>query len=83
LYEKTDVELEGSVRADVEKWMANFKKAPPLKKFAEETEAKRKMVRSLTEPKKLLPSNYKRTIKNKYCVKRSDEILQNQDDKQN
>jgi hypothetical protein len=48
------VELEASARADVEKWMLGFKKAPPLKKSAKELEDKRKMLRSLTEPKKAI-----------------------------
>jgi hypothetical protein len=74
------VELEASTRADVEKWMEGFKKVPPPKKSAKKLEAKRKMVRSLVEPKKPLPSDYKRTMQNLYCVKRSDEILQNEDE---
>jgi hypothetical protein len=56
-YEKTDAELQASARADVEKWMAGFKKAPPLKKSAKELEAECKMLRSLAEPKKPLPSD--------------------------
>jgi hypothetical protein len=51
-YEKTDAELEASARADVEKWMADFKKAPPPKKSANELAAECKMLRSLAEPKK-------------------------------
>jgi hypothetical protein len=69
------VELEASVRADVEKWMAGFKKTPPLKKFAKELEAKRKILRSLAKPKKPLPSDYKCIMQNLHCAKRSDEIL--------
>jgi hypothetical protein len=61
-YEKTNVELEASARADVEKWMADFKNAPHWKMFAKELEAERKMLRSLAEPKKLLPSDYKHTM---------------------
>jgi hypothetical protein len=74
------VELEASVRADVEKWMLGFKKAPPPKKSTKELEAKRKMLRSLTEPKKSLPSDYKCTMHNLHCAKRSDEVLQNEDE---
>jgi hypothetical protein len=78
--EKTDVELEASARADVEKWMADVKKAPPLKKSAKELEAKCKVLRSLVESKKPLPSDYKCTMQNLHCAKRSDEILQNEDE---
>jgi hypothetical protein len=49
--EKTDTELQALPRADVEKWMAGFKKAPPSKKSTKELEAERKMLRSLAEPK--------------------------------
>jgi hypothetical protein len=38
------------------------------------------MLRSLAEPKKPLPSDYKRTIQNLHCAKRSGEILQNEDE---
>jgi hypothetical protein len=41
------VELEALPRANVEKWMAGIKKAPPLKKSAKELEVERKMLRSL------------------------------------
>jgi hypothetical protein len=60
--------------------MADFKNAPPRKMFAKELEAERTMLRSLTEPKKLLPSDYKRTMQNLHCAKRSDEILHNEDE---
>jgi hypothetical protein len=50
-YDKTDAELEASRKADVDKWMAGIKKAPPPKKFAAELEAERKMVRCLAHPK--------------------------------
>jgi hypothetical protein len=46
------VKLEASMRVDVDKWMAGFKKAPPSKKSAKELEDERKMLRSLAEPKK-------------------------------
>jgi hypothetical protein len=80
LYEKTDAELEALVRADVEKWMVGFKKAPPLKKSTQELEVERKMLRSLVEPKKPLPLDYKCTMQNLHCAMRSDEILQNEDE---
>jgi hypothetical protein len=80
LYEKTNAELEASARADVEKWMANVKKAPPLKKSVKELEVERKMLRSWVEPKKPLPSEYKHTMHNLYYAKRSDEILQNENE---
>jgi hypothetical protein len=53
-YEKTDAELDALARADVEKWMTGFKKAPPPKKSAKELEVKCKMLRSLVEPKKAI-----------------------------
>jgi hypothetical protein len=56
------VELEVLARANAEKWMAGFKKAPPPKKSAKELEAERKMLRSLAESKKPLPSDYKHTM---------------------
>jgi hypothetical protein len=68
------------VRANVGKWMAGFKKAPPPKKSAKELEAEHKMLRSLAEPKKPLSSDYKRTMQNLHCAKRLDEILQNEDE---
>jgi hypothetical protein len=61
-YKKTNAELQASARADVEKWMSGFKKAPPPKKSAKELEAERKMLRSLGEPKTLLPLDYKCTM---------------------
>jgi hypothetical protein len=69
------VKLEASMRVDVDKWMAGFKKAPPSKKSAKESEDERKMLRSLAEPKKLMSSDYKCTMQNLHCEKRSDEIL--------
>jgi hypothetical protein len=69
LYDKTDAELEASTRANVEKWMASVKKAPPPKKSPKELEAKRKMLRSLAEPKKPMLSDYKCTMHNLYCAK--------------
>jgi hypothetical protein len=74
-YEKTDAELEASLRVDVDKWMVGFKKAPPSKKSAKELEEERKMLRSLAEPKKPMLSDYKRIMQNLHCAKRSDEIL--------
>jgi hypothetical protein len=67
-YEKTDAELQASARAIVEKWMAGFKKAPPLKKSTKELEVERKMLRSLVEPKKPLSSDYKCTTQNLHCA---------------
>jgi hypothetical protein len=60
--------------------MICFKKAPPPKKSTKQLEAKHKMLRSLAEPKKPLPSDYKCTMQNLHCAKRSDEILQNEDE---
>jgi hypothetical protein len=74
------VELEALVRVNVDKWMIGFKKAPPLKKSAKKLEDERKMLRSLAEPKKPMPSDYKCIMQNLYCAKRSDEILQNEDE---
>jgi hypothetical protein len=74
------VELAASTRLDVQKWMASLKKVPPPKKSAKELEAKGKMLRCLAEPKKLMPSDYKRTIQNPHCAKRSDDILENEDE---
>jgi hypothetical protein len=74
-YGKTDAELEALARADVEKWMAGFKKAPPPKKFGKELETEHKMLRSLVEPKRPLPLDYKCTMQNLHCAKRSDKIL--------
>jgi hypothetical protein len=37
------MELEASMRLDVQKWMASLKKASPPKKSAKELEAKAKM----------------------------------------
>jgi hypothetical protein len=60
--------------------MASMKKTPPPKKSAKELEAERKMLRYLTEPKKPMPRDYKRTMQNLHCAKRSDEILHNEDE---
>jgi hypothetical protein len=62
LYENTDVELEALKRLNVQKWMASLKKAPPHIKSAKELEAEDKMLGCLAEPKKTMPSNYKRTM---------------------
>jgi hypothetical protein len=43
-YEKTNAELKASMRLDVEKWMASFKKTPTPKNSTEELEAKGKML---------------------------------------
>jgi hypothetical protein len=59
---------------------ASLKKAPPPKKYAKELEAEAKMLRFLAEPKKPILSDYKCTMQNPHCVKRSDEILQNEDE---
>jgi hypothetical protein len=68
------------VKVNVDKWMAGFKKAQPSKKFAKELEDERKMLRSLAEPKKPMPSDYKYIMQNLHCAKRSDEILQNENE---
>jgi hypothetical protein len=57
LYEKADAELQASMKLEVEKWMACFKKTPTSKKSAKDLEAEGKMLRCLAEPKKLMPSN--------------------------
>jgi hypothetical protein len=77
-YEKTNAELRASARADVEKLMEGFKKAPPPNKSVK-LEVECKMLRSLVEPKKPLSSDYKLTMQSLHCAKRSDEILQNED----
>jgi hypothetical protein len=79
-YEKTDVELEASMRLEVEKLMASYKKTPTHNKSVEDLEAKVKMLRCLVEPKKPMLSDYKRTMMNPHCAKRSDEILDNKDE---
>jgi hypothetical protein len=79
-YEKTDAELEASMRLDVEKWMTSLKKVPPPKKFAKELEVEGKMLRCLVEPKKPMTSDYKCTMQNPHCAKRSDGILENEDE---
>jgi hypothetical protein len=68
------------MRLEVEKWMTSLKKAPPPKKSTKELEAKGKMLRCLAQPKKPMPSNYKRIMMNPYCAKMSDEILENEDE---
>jgi hypothetical protein len=60
--------------------MAGFNKAAPPKKSTKELEAECKMLRYLAEPKKSMPSYYKCTKQNLHCAKRSDEILQNEDE---
>jgi hypothetical protein len=64
---------------EVEKWMSSFKKTPTPKKSAEDQEAKGKILRCLAEPKKPMPSDYKHTMMNTHCAKRSDKILENED----
>jgi hypothetical protein len=66
--------------SEVEKWMASLKKAPPPKKYAKELEAEGKMLRCLAQPKKPMPSDYKRTMMDPHCAKRSNEILENEDE---
>jgi hypothetical protein len=68
------------MRLEVEKWMASFKKTVTPKKSIEDPEAEGKMLRCLAEPKKPMSSDYKRTMMNPHCVKRSDEILENEDE---
>jgi hypothetical protein len=60
--------------------MASLKKAPPHKKSTKELDVKGKMLRCLAEPKKPMPSHYKRTMHNPHCAKRSNEILENEDE---
>jgi hypothetical protein len=60
--------------------MASLKKTPPPKKSAKELEAEGKMLRCLAEPKKPMPSDYKRTMTSPYCAKRSYEILENEEE---
>jgi hypothetical protein len=50
-YEKTDAELQASMRLEVEKWMSSLKKAPHPKKSTKELEAEGKMLRCLAELK--------------------------------
>jgi hypothetical protein len=76
-YDKNDAELEASRKADVDKWMVGIKKVPPPKKFDTAKKAERKMLRCLAQPKKPMCSDYKHTMRNPHCGKRSDEILQN------
>jgi hypothetical protein len=59
--------------------MASFKKTPTPKKSTEELEAKGNKLRCLAELKKPMPSDYKCTMMNLHCAKRSDEILENED----
>jgi hypothetical protein len=68
------------MRLNVQKWMASIKKAPPPKKFAKKLEVEAKMLRYLAEPKKSMLSDYKCTMQNPHCVKRSDLILENEDE---
>jgi hypothetical protein len=60
--------------------MASFKKTPTPKKSTEDLEAEGKMLRCLAEPKKPLSSDYKCTMMNTHCAKRSNEILENEDE---
>jgi hypothetical protein len=66
------------MRLNIQKWMACLKKAPPPKKSSKEQEVRGKILRCLAEPKKPMPSDYKCTMQNLYCAKRSDEILENE-----
>jgi hypothetical protein len=63
------------MRLKIEKWMTSFKKTPTPKKSAKDLEANGKLLRCLAEPKKPMPLDYKCTMMNPHCVKRSDEIL--------
>jgi hypothetical protein len=47
---------------------------------AKELEAKGKMLRCLAQPKKPMSSDYKHTMMNPHCGKRSDEIFENEDE---
>jgi hypothetical protein len=68
------------MRLEVEKWMASFKKTPTFKKSSEDLEAEGKMLKYLAEHKKPMPSDYKCTMMNPHCAKRSDDILENGDE---
>jgi hypothetical protein len=59
--------------------LASFKKTPTPKKPIEDLEAEGKMLRYLAEPKKPMLLDYKRTMMNLHCAKRSDQILKNED----
>jgi hypothetical protein len=74
------MKLEASTILDVEKWMASLKKPPPPKKYAKELEAEGKMLRCLAQPKEPMSSDYKCTMMNLHCAKRSDDILENADE---
>jgi hypothetical protein len=60
--------------------MASLKKAPPPKKSTKELEVEGKMLRCLAQSKKIMSSHYKCTKMNLHCAKRSDEILENEDE---
>jgi hypothetical protein len=60
--------------------MASFKRTPTPKEFVEDLEAEGKMLRYLAKRKKPILSNYKCTMMNPHCAKRSDEILENEDE---
>jgi hypothetical protein len=60
--------------------MGYLKKAPPPKKSAKKLEAEGKMLIYWAQPKKPMSSDYKRTMMNLHCAKRSDEILENEDE---
>jgi hypothetical protein len=68
------------MRLEVEKWMASYKKTSTPKKYVEDLEAKVKMLRCLAEPQKPMLSDFKRTVMNPHCAKRSDVILENEDE---
>jgi hypothetical protein len=60
--------------------MSSFKKTLTPKKSAKDLEAKAKMLRCLTEPKKSMLSDYKCIVMNQHCAKWLDEILENDDE---
>jgi hypothetical protein len=60
--------------------MTSFKKTPIPKKSTEDLEVEGKMLRCLAKPKKPMSSDYKRTMMNLHCAKRSDNILENEDE---
>jgi hypothetical protein len=79
-YEKTGAELQDSTKLEVDKWMASFKKTLTPKAFAKDLEAEGNMLRCLAEPKKPMSSDYKCTMMNMHCSKRTNEILKNEDE---
>jgi hypothetical protein len=74
------VELQASMRLEVEKFMESFKKTPTPNKSVGDLEGEAKMLSCSVEPKKPMPSDYKCTMMNPHCAKRSYETLENEDE---